>query len=200
MHPALLLLLIPLFGQWTYAEDDYDKSLRKSVCEGPTPVGGTPITGYCDKTYTFIATPATYLRAQYECHKTGGTLVTFCNAEQEAKLIEDYVPTEVPDIWIGQNSVRNRDQFEWDSGSRCCYENWEENEPNNAFLGEPYVFWRRRTRKWNDRGRTLVEKKKPYICEVCTGVQKDELENKMAQPDMPEESDEDIETEQFLLI
>jgi Lectin C-type domain len=53
-------------------------------------------------------------------------------------------------VWIGFNDVGSEGTFEWTSGERANYTNWNSGEPNNAGNNEHYAELLGSNGKWND--------------------------------------------------
>jgi len=82
-----------------------------------------------------------YLNAQ-------GHLVTITSAEEETFLRSRF---SLAGVWIGLTDRESEGSFQWSTGEPRDYENWRDNEPNNAG-DEDYVLYVQHESGWNDSG------------------------------------------------
>jgi len=99
----------------------------------------------------------TWDQANDYCGDMDATLTSIHSAEENA-YITDYV--RAGPNWIGLTDSESEGVWRWVDGTAFDYNNWEEDEPNNALIGEHTVHMRI-SGVWNDISETK------YFTAVC---------------------------------
>ncbi|XP_077861958.1 mannose-binding protein-like [Saccoglossus kowalevskii] len=102
-------------------------------------VKGTP-------TYVVVEMSMDWHDAKTECESRSGKLAEI-HSQAEQNEIEPLLPSG--SYWIGVNDMNDEDRFEYATGGRITYNNWDDGQPNN-FLNQDCVVLQGESGSWND--------------------------------------------------
>jgi uncharacterized protein (TIGR02145 family) len=121
-------------------------------------------TTYEDNHYFLSNDVSTWQNAKSSCESTGGHLVTI-TSETENNIVFGIVPTLTPySSWIGlSDSIVEGDWF-WITGEIYDYTNWDEDQPNNAGIGEDFGCMNSNG-FWNDLPSDVTTNNPQYVME-----------------------------------
>ncbi len=111
--------------------------------------------------YKYISEPMTWAAAKSYCESRGGYLASITSqVEQEYIYQNVMVSNGSPECWGGANDYKKEDDWQWVSGEKWKYSNWNFGEPNNSGDGENFMLLYSNG-SWNDGGMGIL----PFICE-----------------------------------
>ncbi|MCR5736161.1 MAG: Ig-like domain-containing protein [Eubacterium sp.] len=116
---------------------------------------------YEGHTYALFENEMGWKDAQEYCTKLGGHLVTITSKEENDFLVETFLKSRKKGVLIGFSDEKTEGNWEWITGEKAEYTNWDKREPNNA-LNEDFALMRP-SGAWNDGH--LEREKWAFICE-----------------------------------
>jgi len=138
-------LVVPVFqSSWGSLQDDMISRVYY------------PDTGH---EYALIDVWLSWRQARVYCKNLGGHLVTIGSASENA-FVENLADPIDDDVWIGLTDEANEGQWEWVTGERVMFVNWEDNKPDVG-AEEDYVEMHR-DGTWND---LPVTSSMYFVCE-----------------------------------
>ncbi len=91
-----------------------------------------------------------WIDAKQYCERLGGTLVTI-TSQSEQNFINDLINgNKRSNYWIGANDISSEGNWQWVTGEKFSFSNWDKGEPNNQGGNEDYALIHKSTRLWND--------------------------------------------------
>ena len=109
--------------------------------------------------YALVDVSLPWREARVYCENLGGHLVTIGSAS-ENDFVENLADPIDDDVWIGLNDEVNEGNWEWVTGERIMFVNWEGNQPDGGDE-ENYVEMHR-DGTWND---LPVTSSMSFVCE-----------------------------------
>lgn len=141
----------------TSADFDADDSKSASV----NTVENSQIYKFNGHTYQVINETTNWKEAKAYCERIGGHLVTITSKEENNFIYNISVKKYNCNFMIGLTDEREEGVFEWVTGEKFEYSNFEPGEPNNQ-NNEDYILMHRGG-YWNDGH--LERTSMPFICE-----------------------------------
>ena len=100
--------------------------------------------------YELYNTSIPWAKAYRFCEQQGGHLVTI-NSQDEQNVVEEIISYATYNkIWVGGTDYNNEGNWNWITGEKMDYTNWNESEPNNGQDNENYLMLYKDGGKWND--------------------------------------------------
>lgn len=168
-----------LYSNWNGGEPNnfgVEDCVTQSVSGWSDERCGTPYPYVCELpipgTWVYKSEAATWVNAEMNCRKDGGTLVSIHSDQEHDALVRFYSSIGTPnDVWIGGNDLGQPDNFHWSDasgrfwqriGGDVLYSKWAAGQPDTT-TGESCVeSVRANNGSWNDAPCTSSF---PYVCE-----------------------------------
>ena len=117
--------------------------------------------------YQRIDTKMTWTDAKSYCEKLGGHLATITSASEDSFVYNNLVKYIIKDfghIWIGGDDIKKEGIWEWITGEKWNYQNWDENQPDNDQGHQDCLAYWYNSDKWDDDW-CEYPNGFPFICE-----------------------------------
>ena len=139
------------FGKWNDLPNKYSTPVS-FICEfdSVSPVAEAEFNGH---KYLLFDTATNWINAQAYCESLGGYLATLTTPEEEAFVALLCANNSTRSgYYLGATDTENEGSWQWITGEKWDYTNWNDGEPNNASSVEHYLeIWNCGTAPaWND--------------------------------------------------
>ena len=124
---------------------------------------------YNNHQYEFYSYCVDWQTAERFCEQKGGHLVTITDSAENNAIKSNATGLSRTRYWIGLTDINHESQWEWVTGEKRTFTNWEDGEPNNAYGVEDYAEYYLSNGKWNDtKGFSCTYLSIGFICEYDT--------------------------------
>ncbi len=118
--------------KWTFSEKAaFDTYL--SICEPAA------ITTYNGHVYSLYENKLYYEQAKTLCEQSGGHLAVISSEEENSIITSMLQSASDNEYWLGASDTKKEGTWEWVTGEKFKYQNWRNDEPNNADEVEHYL-------------------------------------------------------------
>jgi len=119
--------------------------------------------------YQRIEIQKTWNDAKDYCEKLGGYLATITSELENQIVYKELVKVSKTNCWLGGTDGLSEGTWEWVTGEKWSYSNWDGGEPNNGFgRGQDNLQMYTRSGKWDDAGPPYHNNLLYFICEWDT--------------------------------
>jgi hypothetical protein len=98
------------------------------------------LTEYEGRTYYLSKQKVNWVSAKQMCIAYGGHLVTITSSKENRAIVNALKAYELDhQIWIGYTDEKTEGKWEWITGEKSAFKNWQLGEPNNFEQKEDHV-------------------------------------------------------------